>query len=216
MKEQSSLGRRKEHWAPSYIQDKMARVTSIKDLYTYGRIEAIFLDYGQPMPIWVVGDIDREPVEGDEIIVGYMDGRKDAPYLMGFVKNGSYTTNFAMIKKDLIRLQLPVFGIGTAGSKATTDAEGNLMDDARQPERAFLELSPSHAVLSFPTSESGATPPATITITASEVTITHPGTIKHGSGAQGVARVGDSIQVTVGGTTYTGAITTGSTKTKID
>lgn len=217
MHEQSSLGPRKEHRMPDYgSQTKIARVTGTKDYHAVGRIEAIFLDYGQPLPIWIVGQLDREPVPGDEIVVGYLEGRKDAPYMIGFMKNGAYTTNFLVVKKDKIKLQLPIFGIDTKDSAADKDVRGHLLDESKQAERAYIEVTPDHALISFPTSDTGATPPATITITASEVTIDHPGAIKHHGGTQGVARMGDTVTVNVGGTNYTGTITSASEKTLID
>jgi hypothetical protein len=42
------------------------------------------------------------------------------------------------------------------------------------------------------------------------------GSVLIGDGAQAVARVGDTVTVNVGGTNYTGSITTGSAKLKTD
>lgn len=216
MKDQSALGGRTVNRAPAYNHLQMARVTSTKDFNKFGKIEAIFLDYSQPVPIWVINDLDREPVSGDFILVGFMEGRKDMPYMVGFVKNKNYTTNFMVIKKDKIKLQLPVFDIGVKDGKAHKDTQDHLLDNTKQAERAYIELTPDAALIQFPTSKTGATAPASIKITATEVIISHPGTIKHNTGSKGIARLGDSVSVVVGGTSYTGTITSASTKSKID
>lgn len=215
--DQSALGGRVVNRMPSFNTNRLARVTSIKDFHKLGKIEVVFLDYSQPAPVWVVGDIDREPVEGDMVVVGYLDNRKDAPYLQGFVKNGSYTTNFMVLKRDKIKLQLPVFDIGVKDGTAHNDVKGHLLDNSKQNQRAYVELTPTHAIVSFPTSEDGSTAPATVKITASEVVIDHPtGKVKHHGGAKEVARKGDTVQINVGGTDYNGVITSGSAKTMID
>jgi uncharacterized Zn-binding protein involved in type VI secretion len=222
---QNAFGSKQVHRDPDFSGvTKIARVTSAVDFNQFGRIEVIFLDYGQPMPVWVVGDIEREPVAGDQVIIGYIDGRKDSPYLIGFVKNKSYTTNFVVVKKDKIKFQLPIFDIGVIDGKAHKDTEGNLLDNSKQAERAYIELTPTYALLSFPTSPTGATEPAIIKVTATGIDITHVGAVhmdgssfKFGKDTPGrgddtkpVARVGDTVSVTTPDGTFTGTITSGS------
>lgn len=218
MSEQSSLGQRVVNRLPRYGTSSIARVTSVTDYHQYARIEAIFLDGGQPCPIWCIGELDREPVEGDQVLVGFIEGRQDAPYIQGFVKNKSYTTNFVIVKRDKIKLQIPVFDIGTKNGLADKDVQGNLLDNTKQNQRAYIEVTPDHAFVSFPTSKDGSTAPATIELTATGVVINHPnGTIKHHGGSTGVARIGDVITGTTSdGKTVTGTITSGSTKTLVD
>jgi len=150
MQEQSAFGSRQVHRLPPYSESKLARVTSTKDYIKYGRIEVIFLDYGQPAPVWVVGDIDREPVEGDMVVVGFLDNRQDSPYLIGFVKNENYTTNFVVVKKDKVKLQLPVFEIGVKDGKAHKDVKENLLDNAKQTQRATVEMTADHLLIHYP------------------------------------------------------------------
>jgi hypothetical protein len=150
MADQSSLGGKFTSRLPSYNHLQIARVTSVKDFHKYGKIEAIFLDYSQPAPIWVINDVDREPVEGDFILVGFMEGRKDVPYMVGFVKNKSYTTNFMVVKKDKIKLQLPVFDVGVKDGKAHKDVQEHLLDNAKQTQRATVEMTPDHILIHFP------------------------------------------------------------------
>jgi hypothetical protein len=218
MQDQASLGGKTANRQPGFNDKRFAKVTDTKDFHKYGKISAVFLDYSQPSAIWVVGDIDREPVSGDMIVVGYLDGRKDSPYLAGFVKNQSYTTNFLVVKKDKIKLQLPVYEIGVKDGVSHEDVKTHLLDNSKQDERAYIELAADHALISFPTSQTGATAPAIITVTASGVTIDHPaGTIKHHTGSKGAARAGDTVSVSVPGIgTCTGTITSASTKTLID
>lgn len=172
MQPQSSLGNKKVHRVPSYHTTNIGRVTSLKDYEKFGIIEVVFLNHGMPFPVWVVNDIEREPVTGDQVIIGYIDGRKDAPYLAGFVKNYSYTTNFVTVSKDRIRLQLPIFEIGVKDGKAHKDVQSHLLDEAKlKSERVYVELSPSEAVLSFPVKDH---PPAYFKLTSSGNEIYHP------------------------------------------
>ncbi|WP_025684580.1 hypothetical protein [Paenibacillus maysiensis] len=174
MKDQSSLGGKTTNRMPEFNATRLGHVTSTKDYEKYARIEVIFLDYSQPVPVWVFGDVDREPVEGDTVIVGYLDSRKDAPYLAGFLRNGSYGTNFITIKRDLIKLQLPIFEIGVKDGTADKDVQGNLLDDSKQQQRAYVELTPEHALLSYPTDKEGKNPPATVKVTPGSVEISCP------------------------------------------
>lgn len=172
--DQSSLGGRVTSRLPNYNHLKMARVTSVKDFNKFGKVEAIFLDYSQPSPIWVINDLDREPVEGDYILVGHMEGRKDVPYMVGFVKNRSYTTNFAVMKKDKIKLQLPIFDIGVKNGKSHKDTDGNLLDNSKQKERAYIEISPEHAFMSYPTDAKDLTKQSTLELKADGTVIKYP------------------------------------------
>lgn len=155
MTEQSSLGGRKINRTPNFGDLLFARVTSTKDFIKYGRIEVIFLDSSQPSPVWVVNDVDREPVIGDNVLVGYIEGKKDAPYLAGFVKNKNWSTNFVVVKKDKIKLQLPVYLFDTSGqfkkdSIGHKDVKGNLLDNQKQIQRATVELNPDELYIQMP------------------------------------------------------------------
>jgi len=172
MKDQSALGGKSVNRLPKFDSTRLAHVTSTKNYEKYGRIEVVFLDYSQPVPVWVIGGIDREPVEGDTVIVGYLDNRKDAPYLAGFLRNSSYGTNFITVKRDLIKLQLPIFEIGVKDGTADKDVQGHLLDDSKQSQRAYVELTPAHALISFPVDKSGSA--ATIKITQAGFEFFHP------------------------------------------
>ncbi|MFS8214826.1 hypothetical protein [Paenibacillus sp. S29] len=174
MKDQSSLGGKTTNRMPEFNATRLARVTSIKDYEKYARIEVVFLDYSQPVPVWVMGNLDREPVEGDTVIVGYLDNRKDAPYLAGFLRNGSYGTNFITVKRDKIKLQLPVFEIGKKGGVADKDVQEHLLDESKQQQRAYVELTPEHALLSYPSDKEGKNPPVTVKVAPGSVEISCP------------------------------------------
>lgn len=206
MKPQSSLGRKTIHRTPDYNGTEIGKVTSIDKYKKYGIIEVMCLNYSQPAPVWVVGDIDREPVEGDQVLIGFIDGRPDTPYLIGFVKNSSYTTNFITVRKDKIRVQLPVL-------QATKDVADKLLDETKLNKRAYLELSPSEAKLYFPVNDTGKG--AYVKITASGIEIKHDtGNVVINGGTADIARKGDAVSVNVGGTNYSGTITGGNPKIK--
>lgn len=172
MKDQSALGGRTVNRQPPFNSSRLAKVTSIKDYMKFGRIEVIFLDYSQPVPVWVMNDIDREPVVGDSVLIGYIDNRKDSPYFIGFQKNSSYATNFISVQQGKIKLQLPIHDIGIKDGIAHKDVQSNLLDDSNQLKRAYIELDPDHAIVSFPTDRLGK--PATFTINKNEVEATYP------------------------------------------
>jgi len=138
MHEQSGLGARKIHRMPTYDGTQIGRITSAEGFKEFGRIEAIFLDYGQPFPIWVSGSVDREPVSGDMILVGFIQGRQDSPYMLGYVRNEAYTSNFILVEKDKITLQIPT---------DPEDIKGHLLDDSKKASRTILELTASGATL---------------------------------------------------------------------
>jgi hypothetical protein len=131
MQRQSALGSRKIHRVPEYNTTHIGRVTKTDNYDDIGRIEVMFLDYGVSHPIWVVGSVERKPVIGDLVIVGYINGRKDSPYLAGFVKNGAYTTNFITIQENRIKIQLPLVD-------SEQDVKSYLNDDGRQDDRAYV------------------------------------------------------------------------------
>ena len=131
MHEQTSLGTKKLHVRPRYDQVQIGYVTSTKDYKAYGRVNVVCLDYSVPFPVWVSGSIDREPVEGDQVILGFLLGRPDAPYLAGFVRNESYTSNFIRVEQDRIILQIPT---------DLEDIKSHLMDDSKSESRITIEL----------------------------------------------------------------------------
>ncbi len=182
MKNQSSLGGRTINRQPEFGANRLAKVTSTKDYTKFGRIEVIFLDYSQPVPVWVINNIDREPVEGDTVLVGYMDNRKDSPYMIGFQRNSSYGSNFITAARDKIRVQLPVFDIGVKGGLAHQDTQGNLLDESKLPTRAYVELSADKAVIHYPADKEGAA--SSITMTATDTTI------KYGTGHIKISETG--------------------------
>jgi len=128
---------------PTYTEGQIGRVTSTNDYTKYGRIEVILIDYGQPFPVWVSGDVDREPVSGDLVLLGYLQGRPDAPYMLGFVRNESYTANFVLVTKDKITIQFPTDPV---------DVEEHLLDDAKKVSRMTIEVTASGVVINGGTS----------------------------------------------------------------
>lgn len=180
--EQSSLGgNRQIYRQPVYNQTQIGYVTSAKDYKQYGRVEVVFLDYSNPFPVWAVG-MDREPMDGDQVVVGFMQGRVDAPYLVGFVRNESYTSNYVIIEKDKITLQVPT---------DIEDNKGHLLDDSKSNTRIILEVATDMITAKFKDT-------LTLKITSSEVTIND----------SVVACIGNAVSVevpTIG--TCTGTIT---------
>lgn len=204
MQPQSGFGSKTVHRLPTYDYVQVGRVTSVANYKDYGRLDVVFHDYSQPHPVWVTGHADREPVEGDQVLVGFINGRPDQPYLISFVRNESYTSNFLVIQKDKIRVQLPVFDIGVANGVAHKDVKEHLLNDGKLNQRAYVELTPNYALIHMPTSSDGSSSPATIKLQKD-------GQVILNGGGSSVARVGDTVSVYVPGVgNCTGTITSGS------
>lgn len=138
MQEQSSLGNRKVHDQISYNMTQIGRVTSTANYDTVGRIEVAFLDYSKPAPVWVVGSLDKKPVEGDLVLVGFIQGRADAPYLAGFVRNDHYTANYIKVEKDRVVIQI---------ATNAADIAAHMVDDQLKPTRSIVEITSSGVLI---------------------------------------------------------------------
>ena len=143
---QSSLGSRKIHRVPDFNVTHIGRVTKISDYESLGRIEVMFLDYGISHPVWVVGSIERKPVLNDLVLIGYINGRKDSPYLAGYVMNASYTTNFITIEENRIKIQLPIVD-------KQDDVDYHLTNDDNQDSRAYIILDSDGLTIHHPTGD---------------------------------------------------------------
>lgn len=137
----NGLPAKKVHKNPEYLMDKFATVTSAANYRTNRTIDVMFLDHGKAFPVWCVGDISREPVEGDMVVVGFLEGRKDSPYIKGFIKLNSVTANYIDVGKDYIRIQLP---------QNDDDAEEHMTDDSKKNTRVYLEINNSGIALYHP------------------------------------------------------------------
>jgi hypothetical protein len=131
MQPQSSLGVEQIYKAPSYTHIQIGHITSTKNYKDYGIVEVVFLDHSQPFPVWANGTLDKEPTEGDTVLVGFIQGRYDYPYVIAFVRNKSYTANFITVEKDRIIIQL---------SADSEDLKNHLLDDSKKASRPYIEV----------------------------------------------------------------------------
>lgn len=106
MQTQSALGNKVLNRLPDFSQTFLGRVTSVKD-FDRGRVEIALIDGGTPIVASVVGQIARKPVEGDKVLISYISGRPDAPYLLGFVHKDSFSSDSIRVEKDKITVKLP-------------------------------------------------------------------------------------------------------------
>lgn len=106
MQPQNALGNQQIHRLPSFRGTFFGRVTSAEH-YDLGRVEVVLLDGGTPLVASVVGDIARKPVAGDKVLVSYIAGRPDAPYIAGFLHKDTYSADSIRLEEDKIILQLP-------------------------------------------------------------------------------------------------------------
>jgi hypothetical protein len=138
----NNLPEKRVHKNPEYLMDKLARVVSNANYDGQRTVEVMFLDHGKSFPVWAVGHLERKPERDDLIIVGFIEGRKDSPYVKGFVKLESATSNYIVVTKDAIRLQLPL---------DETDANQHMTDDFRKDTRAYIEINNNGIALYHPT-----------------------------------------------------------------
>jgi hypothetical protein len=93
---------------PRFDYVTFARVTSNKDYEEYGRVDVQFLNDGGlaggvPLPVWVIEDgAEVKPEEGDMVLIGFVQGNKDIPYLIGYVKDHYACGHMIRIDKDKI------------------------------------------------------------------------------------------------------------------
>lgn len=127
MPRQNALGKREVHKMPSFNDTRIARVTGTSKYETYGMIDVICLDYSQPFPVWVSGDIDRKPSDGDQVLIGFIHGRKDAPYLISFVRGYTATDDYIKVEKGKITLQIP-----NSGNSIEITENGTYINGVRQ------------------------------------------------------------------------------------
>lgn len=86
----------------------LARVTKNDHYFSQSKIEVVFLNRTAPVPIWVLNSgASVKPEVGDYVLVDYIDGQKNNPYMVGLVSHKAYTSNFIRVEKDMIRIQFP-------------------------------------------------------------------------------------------------------------
>lgn len=140
---QSSLPpkRSRETAFQSFNENIIARVEKTDDYETKGKIEVIFLNRTKPAPIWVFDG--AKPEVGDYVLVGYINGQKNNPYMQGLFSNKAWTSNFVRVEKDRIRIQFPTDDKDVTGEDPETenDPKSHLRDDATYlAKRAYLEI----------------------------------------------------------------------------
>lgn len=201
---QNSLPTPKNNRFPEFNTVQAAKVTSIKDLEEKGQIYVKFNKRGSPAPVNVMENGGHViPSEGDYVLVGFVDGDKTTPYLIGYAMNNYACANFFRLSAQGITLQFPL---------DETDAEEHMTDDTKESKRASIRIHSNSMELYYPVGGDA----VKVTLTKDGVLdVAVPDSIKLG-GETPVARQGDSVQVSVPGIgTCTGTITGGSDKVKV-
>lgn len=108
---QSSLGAPSLHSYPRFDTVRVARVTGTTD-WKLGKIEVMFNDGispgGVPVPVALIENgLNIEPCEGDWVLVGYINGKKNSPYFIGFYANKYALANRISVTKEEIKLEFP-------------------------------------------------------------------------------------------------------------
>jgi len=178
----------------------MARVERVDDLQTKGRIEVIFLNRTKPAPVWVFDGPD--PVVGDFVMVGFVNGQKNNPYVIGIFKNKAWTSNFLLVTEKMIRVQFPTDTKDVTGEDPSkeNDPKSHLRDPAKLETRGYLQIDASGIKLHAPAG-------LPVEIDADTVLVKDnagSGTLKK------LVREGDPVQVDT--VTGNGTVTTGSSR----
>lgn len=178
----------------------MARVEKTDDLKEQGRIEVIFLNRTKPAPVWVFDGPD--PVVGDYVMVGFVNGQKNNPYVAGIFKNRAWTSNFILVTNEMIRIQFPTEEKDVTGDdpKKENDPKSHLRDAAKLETRGYLQIDATGIKLHAPAG-------LPVEIDADTVLVKD----NAGAGtAKKLVREGDPVQVDT--VTGQGTVTTGSSR----
>lgn len=203
----------------TFNDTQIARVQKTDDYDAKGKIEVIYVNRTKPAPIWVFDG--PKPEVGDYVLVGFINGQKNNPYMVGLFSHKAWTSNFVRVEKDLIRIQMPTDDHDITGLDPTVenDPKNHLRDDATYlTQRGYIQIDKTGIKIHLP---AGMTPVLPLTIEADEVDITTKTanlkadtiTVTNAAGSgttQPIARQGDPVQVDT--VTGIGTITTGSSR----
>ena len=172
---QNSLGEFKTHKPDSFTQLIPGRVVSTVDYEEFKQVAVSFSKGGTTLPVWVVEDgVSPKPVNGDWVLVGFIGGHKNQPYIAGYYRGNYAWSNHIMMRRDEtteeILIQLPVLP-----ELKIVDLEEHLTNDTKKETRAFVHLHTDFAEISFPTG-----PSSRVSIKADKngnLTINAPGTV---------------------------------------
>lgn len=168
---QHVLGEFKTHKPSSFTQLIPGQVVSVVDYDEFQQVEVAFSEGGTTIPVWVVEDgVSPKPVNGDWVLVGFIGGHKNQPYIAGYYRGKYAWSNHIMMRRDEttaeILIQLPTL---------TTDLEEHLTDDTKKETRTYIRLSHEGFEINHPQSDSVRT---SIKIdNAGNITIDTPGAI---------------------------------------
>lgn len=105
---QSSLGKVERYAVPRFDHFKIAIITSTYEFDSKRRIEVRFNNGGAPVPVQVVESLGTQvPEQGDWVVVGYIEGSKHRPFLVGYVKDLYRTSDILRLGKDFIEVKFP-------------------------------------------------------------------------------------------------------------
>lgn len=138
------------------------------------------------VPVMSMGGFYWVPQKTDTVLLVFVDGRKDAPYIVGELLNP--TTGKQLSDSKQLLIQSP------AGIKIICNPDGSAV--IQNPAGGQFKMNADGT--------GTATFPGALTINAASVALA--------GGGAAVARIGDTVQVNVAGTLYNGTITSGSSK----
>jgi hypothetical protein len=202
----------------SFNDNVIARVEKNDD-YDKGKIEVIFVNRTKPAPVWVFDG--PKPEVGDYVLVGYINGQKNNPYMQGIFSNKAWTSNFIVVEKDRIRIAFPTDDKDVTGEdpEKENDPKSHLRDDATyQWTRGFISINKDGMIIHVPKELPVQIMAGSAELRADSILVD---SYDGGGSPLPIARQGDPVEVEVSGTdsngdsfsvTATGTITTGSSR----
>jgi len=142
---QSGLGGLRPNKGEEFHNLRLARVSSVNELDSMGRIEVTYEKGGMPTFVYFVENVSIRPEQGDWVIVGTVDGQKNNVIFMGFYRNRYACSKYIVVTKDYIRLQIPT---------NDSDILNKMTDDSKLNTRVSLEMKKDSVLLKVPWEES--------------------------------------------------------------
>lgn len=124
---QASLGSPKPHPYPRFDHVLIAKVANNAD-YANGRIEVQLDDGIIPggilVPVFIShSGIEVKPEQGDTVLIGFLQGAKNNPWLINFAQGKHAYAKSIMVDENGITLQWPP---GSGTTKITVDNQDNI------------------------------------------------------------------------------------------
>ena len=106
---QSALGELKPYRIQRFDHFKVAVVASTSHFDEDGTIEVHFVRGGHPVPVHIFENMGTNlPEEGDWVLIGFAEGSKHFPFLIGYLKDYYRTSDILRLTKNFFEVKFPI------------------------------------------------------------------------------------------------------------